>query len=158
MFAILFINIMSEQSGFCDLIDESQKYGINESQCVSPGRWHIYDINFNNIYESLVSLFVLSTLEGWPDYMYQLIDGGEPHEGPIFDNHNYVKGLFVVFIFIGSIFCVNLFVAMISLKFDNAQQKNLEKIITNDQQNWIQIVLFLISNNSSTKRASWTPF
>ncbi|MFN9907392.1 MAG: ion transporter [bacterium] len=35
-----------------------------------PGKWRNYDINFENIYQSLVSLFVLSTLEGWPDYMY----------------------------------------------------------------------------------------
>lgn len=85
------------------------------------GKWRKYDINFDNIYESLVSLFVLSTLEGWPDYLYEVVDGNDKERGPTPDNHNYVKYLFVIFIFIGSIFCVNLFVAMISLKFDDAQ-------------------------------------
>ncbi len=37
---------------------------------IPNGVWHTYDINHDNIYQSLVSLFVLSTLEGWPDYMY----------------------------------------------------------------------------------------
>jgi len=32
--------------------------------------WRIYDINFDNIFNTYTSLFVLSTLEGWPDYMY----------------------------------------------------------------------------------------
>ena len=41
-------------------------------------------MNFDNINSSFTSLFVLSTLEGWPDYMYNLIDGGE--KGPILNN------------------------------------------------------------------------
>ena len=35
-------------------------------------KWRIHDINFDNIWNSFVSLFVLSTLEGWPDYMYEV--------------------------------------------------------------------------------------
>ena len=79
--------------------------------------WHTHDINHDNIYESLVSLFVLSTLEGWPDYMYQLIDANTPDIGPVEFSNEYVNWLFVAFIMVGSIICVNLFVAMISLKF-----------------------------------------
>ena len=32
--------------------------------------WRNHDINFDNIISSFVSLFVLSTLEGWPDYLF----------------------------------------------------------------------------------------
>lgn len=32
-------------------------------------KWRTYDINFDNFFSSFVSLFVLSTLEGYPDYM-----------------------------------------------------------------------------------------
>jgi hypothetical protein len=39
--------------------------------------WLNWDINFDNILYSMVSLFVLSTLEGWPDYMYTTIDGAK---------------------------------------------------------------------------------
>ena len=35
------------------------------------------NINFDNYINSLISLFVLSTLEGWPNYLFLLIDGGE---------------------------------------------------------------------------------
>jgi len=65
----------------------------------------------------MVSLFVLSTLEGWPDYMYNLIDGGKEDTGPIFNNNTYVSYLFIVFIMVGSIFCVNLFVAIVGMNF-----------------------------------------
>jgi hypothetical protein len=74
MFAILFMNMFAGTSGFCDLLPSGvETYKINREMCGSadyPGKWRNYDINFENIYQSLVSLFVLSTLEGWPDYMY----------------------------------------------------------------------------------------
>ena len=64
----------------------------------------------------MISLFILSTLEGWPDYMMQAMDATE--DGPVKEyNALWVNCLFVFFIFIGSIFCVNLFVAIVSLNF-----------------------------------------
>lgn len=91
-----------------------------------------YDINYDNFMNSMTSLFILSTLEGWPDYMYQAIDASD--NGPIMDNNQpLVNILFICFIFIGSIFCVNLFVAIVSLNFHLAQQKNENKTLTKDQ-------------------------
>ena len=121
MFAILFMNLFEGRSGFCDnLADGHSLYGINRSACISEfeGEWHNHDVNFENIYQSLVSLFILSTLEGWPDYMYHIIDGGSEETGPIFENQPWVRYIFIVFIFIGSIFSINLYVAIISMKFD----------------------------------------
>jgi hypothetical protein len=74
MFAILFMNMFAGTAGFCDLMPSGvPNYNINREMCGTgdnTGRWRNYDFNFENIYQSLVSLFVLSTLEGWPDYMY----------------------------------------------------------------------------------------
>jgi hypothetical protein len=77
----------------------------------------------------MVSLFVLSTLEGWPDYMYNLIDGGKEDTGPVLNNYTYVSYLFIVFIMVGSIFCVNLFVAIVGMNFHLAQEKNKNKFL-----------------------------
>jgi hypothetical protein len=77
----------------------------------------------------MVSLFVLSTLEGWPDYMYNLIDGGKEDTGPVYNNYAYVSYLFIVFIMVGSIFCVNLFVAIVGMNFHLAQEKNKNKFL-----------------------------
>ena len=122
MFAILFINLLAGSQGFCDNMTADSPIGINREMCQSEydGVWHTYDVNFDNIYQSLVSLFILSTLEGWPDYIYYLIDGAPEDTGPIFENQAWVRVLFILFILIGSIFCVNLFVAIISMKFDQA--------------------------------------
>ena len=63
----------------------------------------------------MISLFIISTLEGWPEIMTISQDGGDT--GPIKDNNGYIKVLFIAFILIGSLFCVNLFVAIISMNF-----------------------------------------
>jgi len=49
MFAILFMYLLANQQGFCDLYSGST-YGINIEQCEQIGVWHVYDINFDNIY------------------------------------------------------------------------------------------------------------
>jgi hypothetical protein len=133
------MNTLQEISGYCD--GQSSYYGISRQQCTSPtyvsfpdngetgygAIWRDHDINFNNFLTSFVSLFVLSTLEGWPDYMYQvkllyfkLIDGNTDQIGPTLNNNQYVIGFFFIFILIGSVLCINLFVAILSMNFNNA--------------------------------------
>ena len=38
-------------------------------------KWRTRDMNFNNIFNAMLTLFILSTIEGWPNYMYEFIDG-----------------------------------------------------------------------------------
>jgi len=33
-----------------------------------------HDINFDDILQSTVTLFVLSTFEGWPNYVFNFVD------------------------------------------------------------------------------------
>ena len=87
----------------------------------------------------MVSLFVISTLEGWPDYLFQNIDGASETTGPILDNNTYVIYMFMSFIMVGSIFCVNLFVAIVSMNFHIAQEKQKNKFLNKEQEQWIQI-------------------
>ena len=44
---------------------------------MKSAKWASYDFNFDNILSGMVTLFVLSTLEGWPDWMYYFIDAGD---------------------------------------------------------------------------------
>lgn len=95
MFAILFINLLSGNSGYCFGPDDN--YKINKESCVCDpngalptgvtkcygGTWLNFDMNFDNILNAMISLFVLSTLEGWPDYMFSNIDGEKENTGPI---------------------------------------------------------------------------
>ena len=58
---------------------------VHKEECLfEGGTWETRDINFDNIINGMISLFVLSTLENWPTYMYQFIDADET--GPMKNN------------------------------------------------------------------------
>ena len=70
----------------------------------------------------MLTLFVLSTLEGWPNYLLYFIDSDD--NGPVKNNNIYFVVYFVVFIFIGSLFLLNLFVAIMSFNYNLASKKS----------------------------------
>jgi hypothetical protein len=111
------MNLFQNSQGYCDGSEE--QYGISKTVCEDPtnplGTWRTHDINFDTYISSMISLFVLSTLEGWPDYILLLIDGGPDY--PIQDNQMYTIPLFIVFIMFGSIICINLLIAILSINF-----------------------------------------
>jgi len=45
------------------------------SQCMTAGgEWMKWDQNFDNVGNGMITLFVVSSLEGWPDIMFQALD------------------------------------------------------------------------------------
>lgn len=55
---------------------------------MNSATWEVHDTNFDNIVSGMVTLFVLSTLEGWPDWMFYFIDAGDDEfSAPIKDNN-----------------------------------------------------------------------
>ena len=49
-------------------------------------KWKVFDSNFEHIFKALETLFVLSSLEGWPKIMFQIVDGNSSDIGPLFEN------------------------------------------------------------------------
>lgn len=85
----------------------------------------------------MVSLFVLSTGEGWPDYLFNFIDASE--SGPVFDSNPYMFAYFVVFIFVSSMFMMNLFVGVIFLNYHIAEKAAKNIFLTEEQERWIEV-------------------
>ena len=80
-------------------------------------------MNFDNILRGMLTLFVLSTLEGWPDYMIFFMDAGDDeNSAPIINNNPYTFIFFVVFIFVGSLFLLNLFIGILFLNYRIAEK------------------------------------
>lgn len=48
----------------------------------------------------MISLFVVSTFEGWPDLLYVAIDSNEENKGPIHNNRQAVALFFIAFIIV----------------------------------------------------------
>jgi hypothetical protein len=67
MFAILAINLLAGKSFYCSIgiYTYHTQYECNNA----GGSWERFDSNYDNIMQAMMTLFVVSTLEGWPDVM-----------------------------------------------------------------------------------------
>ena len=69
MFAILFMDLLSGQLHFCGL-NYFPTYNVNKLDCIAQGgRWIPYNQNFDNIFNAIVSLFMISSPADWPTLM-----------------------------------------------------------------------------------------
>ena len=67
--------------GYCSFNESSEEdnvYNKNKSWCLNNGhQWKIYDSNFDNAFQSLLTLFIISNLEGWVEILYHAVDSNE---------------------------------------------------------------------------------
>jgi len=68
----------------------------------------------------MLSLFIVSTLEGWPDIMLVSVDSTEMNRGPEMENSTMYAYFYILFILIGSFFLVNFFIGVLFLKYAEA--------------------------------------
>lgn len=116
VFAILGVNFMMGHFFYCSL----DPYVLHtEQEClIAGGSWERYDHNFDDVAQAYISLFVVSSLEGWPDICIQALDMTEIDQGPSFESNPIMMVYFVIFILIGSFFLLNFFIGVLFLKFN----------------------------------------
>jgi hypothetical protein len=95
----------------------------------------------------MLTLFIVASLEGWPDIMYQGIDSTSVEKGPEKDASFFLSLYFVGFILIGSFFFLNFFIGVIFLNFEEAQNEEKKALVLNDKQiKWIDIMKMIIKS------------
>jgi hypothetical protein len=146
MFSIVGVNFFAGKLQYCseDLFINRTKEMCEESS----GMWLTYDLNFDNVINGLIFLFELTTQENWPLTVYQVVDCTEIDKGPIIDYSWYYSYYFVVFLFFGSMFLLNLFVGVLSYNFNKVQkQENAtfgNTVATEEQLQWIEIQKMIV--------------
>ena len=72
MFAILGVNLFAGKFQYCSI--DKYEHSNSEKCEIAGGKWKTFDHNFDNFIEAMLTLFVLASLEGWPDIMAQAMD------------------------------------------------------------------------------------
>ncbi|KAK7582611.1 hypothetical protein V9T40_014056 [Parthenolecanium corni] len=114
---------------------------INESK-VNERSWESKSFHFDNVMYAMLTLFTVSTFEGWPDLLYAAIDSDEENKGP---KHNYrpiVAAYFIIYIIVIAFFMVNIFVGFVIVTFQNEgeqEYKNCE--LDKNQRNCVEFAL-----------------
>ena len=80
MFAIFGVNIMGGRFQYCTIdtfiVD-------NKIECdLLKGKWLTYDSNFDSVPNAMMTLFIVASLEGWPDIMFNAVDSSGVETGP----------------------------------------------------------------------------
>lgn len=90
---------------------------------LAGGDWETYDQNFDDVAQAMTTLYIVSSLEGWPDIMLQAVDSVNIDEGPRVEAAPINALFFVFFILIGSFFLLNFFIGVLFLKYMTAQKE-----------------------------------
>lgn len=120
-------------------------------ECLENGySWNSEFPNYDNVINAMVTLFIVSSEEGWPDIMYTAIDATDIGLSPVRD-YNPLAGLyFVSFIFVGGFFFMNLFIGVVFEQFNeaNKNESSLAAIILNkDQMLWVELQNLIVKSS-----------
>ena len=101
IFGIVGVSFFRNRLNRCDVDDY---YGIDKQQCLDMGKeWTRFGWNYDNIFEAIMTLFLLTSMENWPNLVGSAIDMGDSStSGPIYNNNPWSWIYFMSFIFISN--------------------------------------------------------
>ena len=111
--------------------------------------WKNERTHYDNVFQSMLSLFVVATLEGWPSLMYAAMDApAESGNAPQRNAHPHNAVFYVIFVIIGSFFVMNIFVGVVVHKFQVAKERTDGRSIylTDAQKDFVDRVKFLLDS------------
>lgn len=158
IFGILGVSLFKGKLYYC-----SNREINNMQDCHEAGYSWVNNIyNYDNIFEALLTLFIISTQETWPDRMYDVVDAYAAEKSAVL-NYNPGAAYYIIsYIFIGDFFLLNLFTIIVYTKFTQAKLEESSAsyvLLTRNQLNWIEVqklVLesktpLIVSENSGNK-------
>ena len=87
------------------------------------GEWKKQDANFDNVGIGMVTMFNLMTMENWTITMFHGMDATEIFQQPSRNTSPEMAMFFIVFLVIGTLIILNLFVAVIIDTFFQEKEK-----------------------------------
>lgn len=103
------------------------------------GDWgQVLSQNFDNIINSMLTLFEISTTEGWVDVMYAASDASGRYRQPVRDSeHGLYVILFPLWILMSFMFLINLAVGIIVDTFMELKDQGKQIMLTEAQKHWV---------------------
>lgn len=156
IFAIMGVNFFKGTFYYCSLSSsytQSQSNAIlnnviTKSDCITAGgTWKNQDQNFDNVFESMLSVFQMMTTEGWTTVMYSGMDAKGYEMQPKRNSQAFFCLYYVVFMIVADLFLMNLFVGVIIDNFNKIKEQNDVGgiFVTESQRNWIEIQHTMLS-------------
>ncbi|ELK07437.1 Voltage-dependent N-type calcium channel subunit alpha-1B [Pteropus alecto] len=131
IFAVIAVQLFKGKFFYCT--DESKE---RERDCrgqyldyekeeveAQPRQWKKYDFHYDNVLWALLTLFTVSTGEGWPMVLKHSVDATYEEQGPSPGYRMELSIFYVVYFVVFPFFFVNIFVALIIITFQEQGDK-----------------------------------
>ncbi|XP_044763152.1 muscle calcium channel subunit alpha-1 isoform X2 [Coccinella septempunctata] len=118
-----------------------QEGDINRPKIVER-LWTTNRFHFDNVAKAMLTLFTVSTFEGWPNLLHVSIDSHEENKGPILNFRPVVAVYYITYIIIIAFFMVNIFVGFVIVTFQNEGEQEYKNCdLDKNQRNCIEFAL-----------------
>ncbi|XP_014649086.1 PREDICTED: voltage-dependent T-type calcium channel subunit alpha-1H [Ceratotherium simum simum] len=121
IFGILGVQLFKGKFYFCEGADTRNI--STKAECrAAHYRWVRRKYNFDNLGQALMSLFVLSSKDGWVNIMYDGLDAVGVDQQPVPNHNPWMLLYFISFLLIVSFFVLNMFVGVVVENFHKCRQ------------------------------------
>ncbi|XP_016047756.2 voltage-dependent P/Q-type calcium channel subunit alpha-1A isoform X1 [Erinaceus europaeus] len=137
MFIFAVVAVQLFKGKFFHCTDESKefekdcrgKYLLYEKNEVKARdrEWKKYEFHYDNVLWALLTLFTVSTGEGWPQVLKHSVDATFENQGPSPGYRMEMSIFYVVYFVVFPFFFVNIFVALIIITFQEQGDKMMEE-------------------------------
>ncbi|XP_024859674.1 voltage-dependent R-type calcium channel subunit alpha-1E isoform X3 [Kryptolebias marmoratus] len=135
IFAVIAVQLFKGKFFYCtDSSKDTQKdcqgyyidYGKDKRE-VKKRDWKRHEFHYDNVIWALLTLFTVSTGEGWPQVLQHSVDVTEEDRGPSHGNRMEMSIFYVIYFVVFPFFFVNIFVALIIITFQEQGDKMMEE-------------------------------
>uniref|UniRef100_A0A3P9AJA7 Voltage-dependent calcium channel alpha-1 subunit IQ domain-containing protein n=1 Tax=Esox lucius TaxID=8010 RepID=A0A3P9AJA7_ESOLU len=125
IFAVIAVQLFKGKFFYCT--DTSTKHTLVPHTEVKKREWKRHEFHYDNVCWALLTLFTVSTGEGWPQVLQHSVDVTEEDRGPSRGNRMEMSIFYVVYFVVFPFFFVNIFVALIIITFQEQGDKMMEE-------------------------------
>ena len=112
------------------------------------GDWINRDQNFDNVMTASLTLFNVMTTEGWLQVMWDAVDSDKIDKVPILSNNMFNVCFFIIFMILGALFILNMFVGVVISVFNYQKEKlELNHLLTQMQKDWCDCLINIYKSN-----------
>nr|VZI37936.1 unnamed protein product [Spirometra erinaceieuropaei] len=134
IFAVIAVQLLQGKFFYCNDASKPSKeecqgqfFEYNEQgvPMVVWRQWNSHGFNYDNVYYAMLTLFTVTTGEGWPTVLKNSMDATYVNQGPIEDYRQEMAIFYVTFFIVFPFFFVNIFVALIIITFQRQGENEL---------------------------------
>ncbi|XP_068174884.1 voltage-dependent R-type calcium channel subunit alpha-1E [Antennarius striatus] len=135
IFAVIAVQLFKGKFFYCtdsskDTEKDCQGYYIDygkDKKEMKRREWRRHEFHYDNVIWALLTLFTVSTGEGWPQVLQHSVDVTEENRGPSHSNRMEMSIFYVIYFVVFPFFFVNIFVALIIITFQEQGDKMMEE-------------------------------